>query len=252
MATPSDITELVGYVADPRLLDTDPALLPAGLGRPAPLPASRARGPVVAGGVVMTGLTLLGGVALIAIALVSAFSDGADLADGILLALGFLLVGTHWGWVHVAEMSATTIDSRRARDVVEARQDWLRSIAPYTRDEVLTEVEDDGSIAILTVRHLPVRCGEGRFVFEREVLAREVHSEEEPAAAVTERAERLRGEAAETTSRARERFLAAAEAHQTSLLRAAGEHEERQLRRASSGALSDQINANLRNPPVDS
>jgi hypothetical protein len=79
---------------------------------------------------------------------------------------------------------------------------------------------------------------------------REIHSGEEPAAAVAERAERLRREAALATERELERYLAAADAYETSQLLAEDERERLAARRAASLALSEQINANLRSPPL--
>jgi hypothetical protein len=199
---------------------------------------------------VMTGLSLIGGIALFIVALVDAFSNGASLLDGGLLALGIVLVATHWGWVHVAEASARALEAGQHREIVDHRQRWLQSIAPHTYREVRTEVEADGSIAIVRVAYHPVKVGENRFAFRRVVEHREVHSEEEPAAQVTERAEQLRREAAHDTERELERYLAAADRRQTAQLLAADEQERLDARRAASLALSEQINANLREPPL--
>lgn len=214
------------------------------------MPASRARAAIVAAGATMTGLTLIGGLALVIIAVVRAFSSGASVLDGALVALGIALVATHWGWVHVAEGAANAAQLRGARDVAARRVQWLRAIAPYARHEVLTEVEDDGSIAIVSVCYRPVTTAQGRFAFAREVQRRELHAPEEPAAAVAERAERLRHEAAAATERERARFLDAADRHETETLRARDDRELRDARRSAARALSEQINANLRDPPL--
>src|SRR6185312_7836126 len=94
-------------------------------------------------------------------------------------------------------------------EVVKRRRQWLAAIEPYPRLEVSTEVGDDGSIAIRTLRHRPVRVGSETFTFVREVEHREVHPPDEPAAAVTERAETLRREAAMVNEEARRRGAAA-------------------------------------------
>ena len=54
MAPDQGVDDLVGLVADERLLSVDPALLPAAIGRPRPIPESAARGRLVGAGVTMT------------------------------------------------------------------------------------------------------------------------------------------------------------------------------------------------------
>jgi hypothetical protein len=115
---------------------------------------------------------------------------------------------------------------------------------------VSTRATEDGSITILTVCHRPVSRGEGTYTFEREEVAREVHSAEEPAAAVTERAELLRRAAAADTQRERERYEAARDAYETALLAHGDEQERLAALRAASEALSERINTNLRDPPL--
>lgn len=249
-ASPSDLEELVGRAADAHLLDADPSLLPATVGRPEELPAAPGGRAIVATGVTLTGVTLLGGIALIAVALITSFSSGADLFRGALFALGIALVATHWGWVHVAELTATRLQAHGLQDVAARRRHWLEGVAPYTREEVVTDVEDDGSIAIVTYRYVPVASRPGHFTFTRLEAAREVHSPDEPAASVTDRAEQLRGQAAERTERERERFLAAADRYETARLQAEDARELTSARAAASRALSEQINANLREPPL--
>lgn len=251
MTQPPDPDALVGSLADDTLLQAGAANLPASLGRPEVLPPTRWRGPIVASGVVMTAATLLLGVALILLGVARAFSDGADILDGVLVALGFLLAGTHWGWVHVAELTAGNIARHEGREIVDRRSRWLTAIAPYAREEVTTEVEDDGSIAIVRERYRPVPTRDGRFTFVREITAREVHPEDEPSAQVTERAELLRREAAQATAQARERYEAAADAREMAHLLNEDERERLQTRRANARALSEQINSHLQAPPLD-
>jgi len=95
-----------------------------------------------------------------------------------------------------------------------------------------------------------VSVGEQRFTFVRELDHRELHPPDEPAAAVTERAEELRREAALATERERERYEIAAEAYNTALLGREDDEQRRIAQRAASEALSHQINSNLRDPPL--
>jgi hypothetical protein len=139
---------------------------------------------------------------------------------------------------------------RDHRRLAIGRDAWLAGIEPYRRYTVSTSVADDGSIAIERVAHVPVLVGADRFSFERTVQRREVHDGDEPGAVVTERAELLRREAAADTERERERYEAAAAAYEDARLADADEAERLAAVRAASQALSDQINANLREPPL--
>jgi hypothetical protein len=242
--------DLLGLVADERLLDAGPSALPVAVGRPQPIPRRAERGGIVAVGVTMTTVTLIGGViAMIAGAGELLFGDGGTLAI-VLLLVGLLLAATHWGWAHVAELSATGLEQRRNTGVISERSAWLHQIAPFTRYEVTTIAGDDGSITIERVRHRPIRCNERTFAFERTVEHSEAHSDEEPAAVISERAEILRRQAAADTERERERFQAGADALQTAALAASDDTERRRAQAAAARALSEQINANLREPPL--
>ena len=84
----------------------------------------------------------------------------------------------------------------------------------------------------------------------REIADREVHSEDESAATVAERAELLRRHAAALTGRERARFEVANDAFQRTLLDTTDEQQRLAAVRAASEALSEQINANLRDPPL--
>lgn len=245
-----DQSELLGLTADERLLSEDAESLPAAVGRPEPLPPpSSARGRVVALGATLTGLSLLVGVALIAAGIGEAVANGVVLAIAA-IAFGVLLVGTHWGWVHVAEWRANAIERGRNHQVLARRQQWLGGIKPYPRHEVSTSVDNDGSIKIVRVRKLPVATGERTFTFRSEIEAEEIHSADEPGAAVAERAELLRRRAAADTEHERDRFELAADAYESALMRGDDEEQRRIARRAASQALSEQINTNLREPPL--
>jgi hypothetical protein len=67
---------------------------------------------------------------------------------------------------------------------------------------------------------------------------------------VTERAEHLRREAALVTERERKRYEVAADAYRAALMGRADDEQRRLAQRAASEALSGQINANLREPPL--
>ncbi|HTX10165.1 MAG TPA: hypothetical protein VMA77_20515 [Solirubrobacteraceae bacterium] len=246
----SNPAEFVGYQPDERLLGEDLDKLPAAAGRPPLVPRGHARGGIVGAGATLTAASLVIGVLLVLLGVVDAISSGIDAAPIVAIVLGALLISTHWGWVHVAELTANSLEGRSHADVIERRQQWLASIEPYTRFEVSTEVQDDGSIAICSLRHRPVQSGEERFTFVREIEQRELHPPDEPAASVTERAEALRRQAALATEREHERYEVAADAYRTALLGREDEEQRRLAQRAASEALSRQINSNLRDPPL--
>jgi hypothetical protein len=242
--------ELLDRTADESLLDADPTKLPVAIGRPPALPASRIRARLVGVGATLTGLTLITGVLLLVLGVIAALSSGVGLADGAALGVGAALVGTHWGWVHVAEASSDAIERRHNRDTMARRRQWLETIEPYTRYEVTTSVADDGSITIDRISHSPTIGRAPGFTFAREVQSSEIHSGDEPAADIAERAELLRRQASLDTERERLRFEVAADARQRELLGQGDQQEQLTARRAASEALSEQINSNLRDPPL--
>jgi hypothetical protein len=250
MAPDREADQLVDCTADESLLDADPMTLPVSIGRPVPLPARRTRARLVGVGATLTGVTLIAGVLLFVLGVIAALSGGIGLLDGAALVVGAALAATHWGWVHIAEVSSEAIERRRNRETVAQRRRWLETIEPYTRYEVTTSVADEGSITIDGVAHRPVRTGTRSFTFAREVHSSEVHSGDEPAAGIAERAELLRRQASLDTERERQRFEVAADASQRERLGQGDEQEQLSARRAASQALSEQINSNLRDPPL--
>lgn len=250
MAHESDADSLLGRVADERLLSSEESL-PAALGHPAPVvPSSSSRRWIVGVGATLTGLTLLLGVGLLLLGVVGLIANGfGDLAAASLVA-GVALVATHWGWVHVAEWTASGVEGRRERVALEGRERWLLAIEPYTRYEVSTRVGEDGAITIARTRHEAVPTGEGRFTFVAAVEHSEVHSAEEPGAVVAERAETLRRQAALDTDAARQEFERVAGDVESERLRSESEQRVREALRAESEALSERINTNLRDPPL--
>jgi hypothetical protein len=250
MSEVSNPAEFVGFRPDERLLGEDLDKLPAAVGEPEIVPRHRAPGGIVGAGATLTAASLVVGVLLVLLGVIDAVSSGIDAAPIVAVVVGALLITTHWGWVHVAELTAKSLEGRSNAEVVDRRQQWLASIEPFTQREVSTEVQDDGSIAIYTVRHRPVHAGEQHFTFVREIEHRELHSPDEPAAAVAERAEVLRREAALATERERERYEIAADAYRSALLGREDDEQRRLAQRAASEALSRQINSNLRDPPL--
>ncbi len=243
-----NLAELVDRRADERLLSERD--LPHSIGRPQAMPPpSRTRARVVGIGATLTGLTLLIGIALVAAGIAEAVSNAIVLAIAA-LAAGVALIGTHWGWVHVAEATGQAIERRHNSQVLDRQQRWLEGIKPYTRYEVTTSVDDDGSIHIVRARYEPGAAGGEGFTFSRQVELDEVHSAEEPGAVVAERAELLRREAAADTETERQRYEVAADAYESALLDSDDEQQRREARRAASEALSQQINTKLREPPL--
>src|SRR5947209_2926722 len=250
MAPETDPVDFVGREPDERLLGEDMKALPESVGRPHELPQSPRHDEIVRIGAALTGATLMGGIALSLFGAVDAIATGFELLSVAALVLGILLVTTHWGWVHVAEISARRMDARNNRQLVDGRQEWLAGIEPYPRWEVSTSTRADGSILITTERYRPLACGPQTFTFARELETSETHSGEEPAATVTDRAENLRRQAALDTARARERYELARDAYENALLEHGDEQQRIAATRAASEALSERINANLREPPL--
>jgi hypothetical protein len=250
MSETADPAELVGREPDERLLSVDLDKLPEAVGRPEVIPPSRARRRIVGTGATLTAASLVIGIVLIAFGAIEVISSGIDLTAVLALVLGAVLTATHWGWVHVAELTAQKVEGRTDAAIVDRRHQWLGTISPYTRYEVSTSVQDDGSIRIECVRYRPVASGPESFTFVREIQSSEELSGDEPAAVVSERAEVLRREAAQATQRERDRYEVAADAYNAALLGRADEEQRRLARRAASEALSHQINQNLRDPPL--
>lgn len=250
MTQESNPVQFVDREPDERLLSEDAAKLPEDVGRPEAIVPSPVRGRIVGTGATLTAASLILGSLLVLLGLIDAVSSGIDGLSIAILVVGAILVTTHWGWVHVAELTANSIEGRSTAEVEDRRGQWLSAIQPYPRFEITTSVEEDGSITIERVAYRPVVSGERRFTFAREIEQEEVHPGDEPAATVTERAELLRRQAAQDTERERERYQIAADAYESALLDDADEQQRRLAQRAASEALSGQINSNLRDPPL--
>jgi hypothetical protein len=251
METESGLEQLIGRRADRRLLERDGAALPASLGAPPPpAPESGARRRLTLLGATFTGASLLIGIGLIVVSVVALIAGAPIAFVAGALVLGLLLAGTHWGWAHVAEVAAGSLERRADADAETRRQRWLEAIEPYARYEVATEVDDDGCIDIVSYAYRPLAVGDNGFDFVREVVARERHPGDEPSAQVAERAELLRRGAAAETRRQRELYEAAAAAYRAVLRSRDDERARLEARRAAAQALSEAINRNLRDPPL--
>lgn len=250
MTEPTSPAEFVGREPDPRLLSEDLDNLPEVVGRPETFVPTGARRRIVGTGAALTAASLVIGCLLVLLGVIDGIANGVGGLPIAIVTLGAVLIATHWGWVHVAELTANSIEGRGNAVVEGHRDQWLAMIEPYTHFEIYTRVEEDGSITIYRVAHRPVASGERRFTFERDTEYEEVRSPDEPAAEVTERAELLRRQAAQDTERERERYRIAADAYEAVLLDDADEQQRRLAKRAASEALSRAINSNLRDPPL--
>src|SRR5947209_4500421 len=148
-----DPAELVGLRPDPRLLSEALTAVPDTSGRPVEIPPSSLRPALVGIGAGLTGLTLVGGIGLILLGLVLLVSDGIGLGAALAVLVGIVAVSTHWGWVHVAELTSVSLERRGHRELVAGREHWLATIEPYVHYVVRTTVHDDGAIEIVTTRH---------------------------------------------------------------------------------------------------
>jgi len=241
--------ELLGRIAEDSLLDPANPDRPPSLAVPAPVPDHHGPSLLVGIGVALAAVTLIGGIVLAALGVV-ALTSHVSAAAFVKLLAGILLCATHWGWVHVAAWLNDRRRDRRHQPVIDQRRAWLAAIEPYARHEVSTRVADDGSLTIESQCFRPVAAGADRFRFERRIEVSETYPADEPAAAIAERAELLRRQAASATAQARERYEAAAHHHELAQLRGQDEQEQLEARRATSGALSDQLNTKLREPPL--
>jgi hypothetical protein len=247
----TDLAELIPLAPDPRLAGEDRAQLPDNPPPPVVAPSPRGRGTVVAAGVALTGVTLVLGLALAAVSAVMLLGSGGGSGALVLLVTGVVLVSTHWGWVHVAELTSQRLERRDRRELELRHRDWVSEIRPYPRCSVTSEALEGGGVNLISWRHTPVATGRGTFTFRREMTAEERHRDDEPAAAVAERAELLRREAAQATRRARERYDALAADAELQALSDADERERQEAAQAAAQALAEGINANLQRPPLE-
>jgi hypothetical protein len=240
----------LGVDPDPGLLDEDRFNLPQAEQPPEPAVPSRRHGRLVAAGSALTGVTLLGGLAMTIYGAAQLLANGGGAFDAVVVLIGILLAGTHWGWVHVAEYIGLTIDEREQRATDARRREWLAGIEPYPRYSVFTSVLDDASIRIESVLYRPTLTESHTFTFVRQMDTETTYEAHTPAEIIATTVETMRRHARLETDHLRERWEAASSAYAAAL--ADGDDEEQRLaaERAAATALSEHINASLLEPPL--
>jgi hypothetical protein len=240
----------LGVAADRRLLNEDLRNLPDAEQRPDPAISTHKHDRLVTAGSVLTGATLIGGAAMLLYGGWQALLNGGGAVDVVLAVIGILLVGTHWGWVHVAEYIGLTIDERQQRAADARRGEWLATIAPYPRFSVTTSVLSDASTRVERVLHRPVLTPAHTFTFVRETQADKTYDADTPAEVIATSVETMRRQARLETDRLRGNWEAASSAYEAALLSAEDDREHLAAQRAAALALSEHINASLLQPPL--
>jgi hypothetical protein len=244
------ILAFLGVAPDGRLLNEDVINLPMAEQYHEPAISTHKHERLVAAGSLLTGATLIGGSAMILFGGWDLLFNGGGAFAVVLAVIGILLVGTHWGWVHVAEYIGLTIDERQRRAAETRRRDWLGSIQPYPRFSVSTSVLDDASTRVERVLHRPVITGQDTFTFVRQTDAEETYDADTPAAVIATSVETMRRKARLETDRLRGLWEAASSAYEAALLSAGDDQQRLAAQRAASTALSEHINASLLEPPL--
>jgi len=240
----------LGVAADRRLLDDDLANLPDAEQRREPAISTHKHDRLVAAGSLLTGVTLIGGAAMGLYGGWQVLLNGGGAIDAVLAVIGILLVGTHWGWVHVAEYVGLTIDEHQQRATDERRRDWLARIQPYPRFSVSTSVLDDASTRVQRVLHQPVLTAQHTFTFVRETDAEMTYDAHTSAEVIAATVETMRHQARLETDRLHELWDAASTAYDAALLSAHDDQQQLAAERAAATALSEHINASLLDPPL--
>jgi hypothetical protein len=246
----SGMVAFLGVPADRRLRDQDLGALPEAEQRHEPAIAAREHDRLVAAGSLMTGTTLIGGGAILLIGGWQALGGGGGAFSIILIVAGLLLVGTHWGWVHVAEYAGLTIDDRHRRSADEQAGDWLAAIEPYPRFSVATSVLSDASTKVQRILHEPVLTPQHTFTFVRRPEAEQTYGADAPAQEIAAGVETMRRQARLDTDRLRGLWEAAAGAYAAQLLNADDDQQRLAAQRAAATALSEHLNASLLEPPL--
>jgi len=240
----------LGVAADRRLLDDDLANLPDAEQRREPAISTHKHDRLVAAGSLLTGVTLIGGAAMGLYGGWQVLLNGGGAIDAVLAVIGILLVGTHWGWVHVAEYVGLTIDEHQQRATDERRRDWLARIQPYPRFSVSTSVLDDASTRVQRVLHQPVLTAQHTFTFVRETDGEMTYDAHTSAEVIAATVETMRHQARLETDRLHELWDAASTAYDAALLSAHDDQQQLAAERAAATALSEHINASLLDPPL--
>jgi hypothetical protein len=244
------IVAFLGVAADRRLLDEDLANLPQVEQRHEPVVLSRKHDRLVAAGSLLTGTTLVVGSLMLLYGGGEVLFGGGGAFDLVLAVIGLVLVGTHWGWVHVAEYVGLTIDERHRRAAEAGDQGWLATIQPYPRFSVSTTVLSDASTQIQRFRHEPVLITPHTFSFVRHIDAEQTYDVDAPAEVIAAGVESMRRQARLDTDRSRGNWEAASSAYEAALLSADDDQQRLAAQRAAATALSEHINASLLEPPL--
>lgn len=254
MSGSDSLVQLLGVPADRRVLSEGPVeLLEQAQPDTLPVPvvlAAGGHGRLVATGSALTAATLIGGGALLVLGLIELVFGGGGLLAVVLAVLGGLMVATHWGWVHVAEYVGITIDERHASTEREREDRWLATIRPYPRFAVVASVLDDASTRIERVLLSPQLTDAGTFTFTRRTEAAETFDASTDAHVIASEAEAMRRQARLDTDRQREQWEAAETAYNAALTNADDDRQRLAAQRAAATALSEHINARLREPPL--
>ncbi|HEX3833755.1 MAG TPA: hypothetical protein VHW04_17380 [Solirubrobacteraceae bacterium] len=240
----------LGVAADPTLLSEDLDGLPEAQLRPVSVVVTDTHDRLVTAGSVMTAATLIGGVVLAIYGGEQLVAGGGGALAVVLGVIGILLVGTHWGWVHVAEYVGLGLDERQERGNREREHGWLATVSPYARFTIRTTVMADASIAVERVTYKPVLTSQHTFSFDRVTEAVARFDADTPAHVIADRVETLRRDARLETDRQSELWDAASSAYDAALLDADDDQQQLAARRAAALALSQHINASLLQPPL--
>ncbi len=240
----------LGVPADNRLLDDDLGNLPDAEQYRDLVVSNRGHERLVTAGSVLTGVSLIGGAAMLLYGGWELLFESGGAFDVVLAAIGILLIGTHWGWVHVAEYVGLTLDDRQRRQSDQRSQEWLATIQPYPRFSVSTSVLDDASTRVERILHKPVLTSRRTFTFIRDPDAEETYDAGTPAEVIATAVETMRRQARLETDRSRENWEAAATAYGAAMLSAEDDQQQLAAERAAATALSEHINASLLEPPL--
>lgn len=246
-----DIVAFLGVAPDRRLLDEDLRALPDAEQHLVPVVVPRRHDRLVAAGSILTGATLVGGALLFAYGAWQVLINSSGSVNAVLAVIGLLLVATHWGWVHVAEYAGITMDAHEQRRSDLRRQEWLDDIEPYPRFSISTSVLDDASTRIERVLHQPVLTPRHTFTFVRRTDAERVFDAEASAEVIAAAAETMRHQARLDTDRLHDLWEAASTAYTAALTSDLEDQQQLAAQRAAATALSEHINASLREPPLD-
>jgi hypothetical protein len=240
----------LGVPADPSLLSEDLDGLSEAAVRPESVVVTDTHDRLVAAGSLMTAVTLIGGIALALFGAEQLIAGGGGALAVVLIVVGLVLAGTHWGWVHVAEYVGLGRDEHQERANREREAAWLATVAPYARFTIRTTVMADASIAVERVMYRPALTSGHTFTFDRVAEARATFDPDTPAHVIADRVETLRREARLETDRQGELWDAARTAYDAALIDADDEQQQLAARRAGALALSQHINASLLQPPL--